>query len=174
MRTDLTLAEWAVLGLLCERPAHGWHLVGALRPGGEVGDVWSCTRPLVYRAIGVLDGRGLIQRHGTQKSHVGPARTLLAVTPAGRRALSTWLRTPVEHVRDVRSELMLKLLLHDRLRRDPARLIDRQKALFVSLADSLEAHLARAEGFDRTLALWRQTNAQGTLRFLDRLEGHRD
>src|SRR5262245_57447808 len=113
--------------------------------------VWSCSRPLVYQAISTLEERGLVERSGTQESAVGPARTLVKVTPAGRRALSRWLATPVGHLRDVRSELMVKLLVHVRLRRDPSRLIERQRKVFAELVESLDTRLDAAEGFDRTL-----------------------
>ena len=33
----LSLAEWAVLALLCEGDAHGWMLVRVLAPDGELG-----------------------------------------------------------------------------------------------------------------------------------------
>jgi hypothetical protein len=93
----------------------------------------------------------------------------VAATPAGRRALERWLATPVQHPRDVRSELMLKLLLHHRLRRDPRKLVAAQRLVFTPLRDSLGAKLERSEAFDRTLALWRYTNVEASLRFLDEL-----
>jgi len=159
-----------VLGLLCERRTHGWDLVRALRPGGEVGDVWSCSRPLVYRAIDVLVEQGLVDRHGAEESAVGPSRTLLAPTTAGRRALGRWLGAPVAHLRDVRSELILKLLLAERLGRSTERLLERQRRVFAPLERSLARRLEASAGFERTLALWRHTNAEATLRFLDQLD----
>ena len=159
-----------MLGLLCEGQTHGWSLVRALRPGGEIGTVWSCSRPLVYRAIDVLIAQELVEKQGSEESAQGPSRTLLAATAAGRRALERWLTTPVEHPRDVRSELMLKLLLHDRLARDPAKLVEAQRVAFEPLRGLLELRLAQSESFDRTLALWRYTNVQAALRFLDELE----
>ncbi len=156
--------------MLCEGQTHGWNLVRALRPDGEIGSVWSCTRPLVYRAIDVLAAQGLVEKQGREESAQGPSRTLLAATAAGRRALNRWLTTPVQHPRDVRSELMLKLLLHHRLDRDPEKLVDAQRVAFEPLRESLESKLERSEAFDRTLALWRYTNVQAALRFLDELE----
>jgi hypothetical protein len=50
----LAPGEWAVLALLCERPAHGWLLACELAPSGELGSIWSLGRLLVYRSIGVL------------------------------------------------------------------------------------------------------------------------
>src|SRR5262245_12436803 len=113
-RTKLSLVEWVVLGLLDEAPAHGWSLVRALRPGGEVGRVWSCSRPLVYRALETLTDQALIRPARSEASTEGPVRTVFRPTPAGRRAVARWLATPVDHVRDIRSELMVKLLLHER------------------------------------------------------------
>lgn len=162
-----------MLGLLCENQTHGWDLVRALRPDGEIGDVWACSRPLVYRAIDVLAAQGLIERRGSEESAVGPARTLLAATPKGRRTLLRWLTTPVRHPRDVRSELMLKLLLHHRLGRAPEKLVIAQHRVFVPLERSLAARLAASTAYDRTLALWRYTNVQAALSFLDELGQHR-
>ena len=52
---------------------------------------------------------------------LGPQRTIYAATPQGRQAAENWLETPVEHVRDIRSHLLLKLALLDRAGADPAR-----------------------------------------------------
>jgi hypothetical protein len=40
----LSLAEWAVLALLCEGDAHGWMLVRVLAPDAELGAVWTVRR----------------------------------------------------------------------------------------------------------------------------------
>ena len=158
-----------MLGLLCGEQSHGWSLVTALRPSGEIGKVWASSRPRVYRAISLLGERGYVNKEGVEDSTVGPSRTLLRATPAGRRALTRWLETPVEHIRDVRSELLLKLLLLHRLGGDPARLVAAQRQRFCDLTETLERNLASAEGFDRTLALWRSTTATATLGFLEKL-----
>ncbi len=168
-RTDLSLDDWAVLGLLCEQQSYGWRLVTALRPGGEIGAVWTCPRSRVYRAIAHLAERGLIEREGTEESAVGPSRTLLRATGAGRRALTGWLARPVEHLRDVRSELLLKLLLHDRLQRNPEQLVSAQRQTFRALAESLELRAATSDGFEHTIALWRLATLEATMRFLDGL-----
>ena len=169
-RIEPSLTEWAVLGLLCEGPTHGWSLVRSLRSDGQIGRVWATSRPLVYRAISLLQARGYIQEKGSQSSSLGPARTLLAATPSGRRALRRWLVKPAEHVRDVRSELMLKLLLLDRRNQDPRPLLQAQRGLLEPRVRALAADVRHAVGFDRTLALWRLSNARATLRFLETLD----
>jgi DNA-binding PadR family transcriptional regulator len=168
-RTEPSLTEWAILGLLCEGRTHGWSLVRALRPDGEIGQVWTTTRPLVYRAVSLLREQGYIAEQGSETSAVGPARTLLSATPAGRRALNRWLQRPVEHLRDVRSELMLKLLLLERRGADPGSLLAAQRELIVPAERALARRARRASGFARTLALWRLANARAALRFIDAL-----
>ena len=56
---------------------------------------------------------GPLRPAGTEASRSGPQRTVLAATPTGK-PLTRWPKTPVEHVRDGRSLLMLKLLFLSR------------------------------------------------------------
>ena len=107
----LSLAEWAVLALLCEGDAHGWLLVRALAPEGEIGSIWTVRRALVYRSINGLEGRGLIVAAGSEASARGPERTIYSADARGRAAVRAWFGKPVEHVRDLRSALLLKLVL---------------------------------------------------------------
>jgi DNA-binding PadR family transcriptional regulator len=166
-RDELTAAEWALLALLIERPTHGFALARAMAPDGDVGRVWALRRPLVYRALDMLEGMALIRPVGTQPSRSGPRRTILEATPAGKRALAKWLREPVEHVRDVRSLLMLKLLFLNRAGADPGPLLETQRAHFVVHADRLATAADQSEGFDHTLLLWRLHSTAAVIRFAE-------
>jgi hypothetical protein len=55
-----SLGAWATHALLCEGEAHGWALVRALAPDGEIGRVWSIRRALVYRMVELLIESGMI------------------------------------------------------------------------------------------------------------------
>ena len=168
-RTEPSLQEWAALGVLCEAPAHGWAVAEELTPSGSIGRVYSCTRPLVYRALGQLREAGLVEVRRTSPSDAGPARTTLGPTRRGRSAFARWRGDPVPHVRDLRSELMLKLLFHERSGLDPAPLLHRQAAALAETERALGAQLASASGFARTLALWRLSASRGALSFVDGL-----
>ncbi len=168
-RTTPSLSEWAALGLLCEAPSHGWAIAQALAPGGEIGRVYSCARPLVYRALGQLREAGLAEVRGTAASDSGPARTTLGATRRGRAAFGRWRRRPVEHVRDLRSELMLKLLFHDRAALDPLPLLQTQAQILARTDRALERQLESIHGFDRSLVLWRLSVARAALSFVDAL-----
>lgn len=166
---ELAAGEWAVLAVLEEGPTHGFEIARLLGPGGEVGRVWSLRRPLVYRTIDVLTALELARVVGTAPSSAGPPRTLVEATELGRRRVEDWLVQPVEHVRDARSLLMLKLLFIDRRRTDPAPLLAAQRTRFETLTRELEAMHRGAEGFARTLALWRLENTRAAARFVDQL-----
>jgi len=74
---------------------------------------------------------------------------------------------PVEHVRDARSLLLLKLLFLDRSGGDPGPLLHAQRAQFGAIAERLRGSVSEAVGFDRTLAQWRLETATGAVRFID-------
>ena len=168
-RTDPSLPEWAALGLLCEEPRHGWAVARELAADGEIGRVYSCTRPLVYRALGQLRDSGLVEARGREASDEGPARTTLGPTRRGRAAFHRWCSARVEHVRDLRSELMLKLLFADRAGRDPTTLLRSQAALLSSAELALERQTSTTTDFDRTLVLWRLSVVRASLSFVEAL-----
>ena len=80
---ELSLGEWATLALLREEPTHGWAIVKLLAPAGEVGSVWSLSRPLVYRAAERLEAMGLVAPIGVQQLGAR-SRTLLTATGGGK------------------------------------------------------------------------------------------
>jgi DNA-binding PadR family transcriptional regulator len=166
---DLSADDWAVLGVVAERRTHGYAVAMLLARDGQVGQVWSLERSDVYNALKKLIGWELVSEFSTEPGDRGRARTVLGVTPAGRRRVRKWLGEPVEHVRDVRNLLLLKLVLLDRPHRDPTPLIDAQVALLTSVLDGLQAAEDGAEGFERVVNKWRTTSCRAALEFLARV-----
>ncbi|MFH1330939.1 MAG: PadR family transcriptional regulator [Actinomycetota bacterium] len=166
--TQLSLTEHAVLGLLAEGPSHGFALSRALEPGGPVGRILTVRRPLVYRALGRLVSAGLAEPVRMEAGDAGPRRAIHRITPPGRRWLRRWLSQPVEHVRDLRLEFLLKLELLQRFGASPAALVARQRA---ALHDALAALEEGAEGTTDPVELWRAHNAAAAAAFLAHLEG---
>ena len=163
---SLSLTEWLVLCLVCEKPAHGFALGSLLGAGGELGRVWQVPRPLIYRALHRLEALALIGPAGLERSAAGPVRQVSRATAAGRAAAPAWLARPAAHGRDIRTELLVKLALLDRAGADPGELLDAQHAQLAPIAAALENRLDSAEGFERTLTLWRRETMSATLRFL--------
>jgi DNA-binding PadR family transcriptional regulator len=166
----LSLAEWTVLAVLDEGPTHGFAVATLTAPEGGLGRVWQVPRPVVYRALARLESLGLATPLGEEEGH-GPPRQVLTASAVGRARVHDWLLTPVEHVREVRSALLMKLALLDRRGADPGPLLTAQRDLLAPIV----AGLARADrgGFDAVLAAWRRTNAEATLAFVTELLGER-
>src|ERR1700742_3919804 len=166
-RNQLTAGEWAILALLDEAPAHGFALSRAMAPGGEVGRVWDMRRPLVYRALETLARLELARPVATLPSESGPQRTIYEPTEAGRRLLGQWLQVPVDHVRDARSLLMLKLLFISRRGAPAGPLLRAQRELFAGMAQRLQRPADAAEGFERGLLLWRLHSTTAAVSFTE-------
>jgi DNA-binding PadR family transcriptional regulator len=164
---DLGAGEWAVLGVIDEEPTHGFAAAQLLAPSGPLGRIWSLPRPIVYQAIKKLTQLGLITERFTERSTRGPQRTILATTAEGRRAVRDWLGQPVEHVREVRSLLLLKLALIDRIGGDAGPLLIAQRQVLAPKLVAMQRRRDEAEGFELTLATWRLESIKAVLRFLD-------
>ncbi|HXZ83075.1 MAG TPA: PadR family transcriptional regulator [Acidimicrobiales bacterium] len=165
-REDLSLRGWAVLGLVAEGATHGFAVSRAFARDGPIGRIWTIPRPLVYRALASLEGAGLVREVGSVPGERGPDRRVIEATPEGRAALRTWLAEPVGHVRDARSELLVKLLLLDRAGEDPLDLLRAQAAWIHPVLVGLREKLTHSDGFDATLARWRVASAEALEGFL--------
>ena len=167
---ELLLGEWACLGLLYDEPGHGFAVAELLRPGGELGRIWSLSRPLTYRAIDVLVERGLLSEVGSEPGSSGPSRTMLRATRRGRAELRAWVQTPVEHLRDLRSDLLLKLAIADRCRIDIGEMLDAQRVRIEDRSATLRAAAFGPDGeVSDPVALWRFEMSEAGRRFLDRI-----
>jgi len=169
---ELSLSDWAVLAAVAEGETHGWRVVRALRADGPLGQVWTVGRAVVYRSLSTLVGLGLIEERGEAPGARGPQRTIVRATRSGHATLRRWLATPVAHVRDVRTEFLLKLAVLDRAGRSPQELIERQVEQLTPLLRAVTQRPS-GEGFDLVLARWRREQALAVERFLRSLAGAR-
>jgi DNA-binding PadR family transcriptional regulator len=171
-RTELNLTEWVVLALASETPTHGWTMVRALRRGGSLGQVWSSSAPLVYRAISRLQDVGLLFAIGVVEGE-GPTRVILEATPAGVEKVMEWLTRPVDHVREMRTVFLVKLLLLERRGADGNALVQGQRERLGPVATALAERASTATGPDQPVAVWRALSADAAMRFLDAIDSDR-
>lgn len=167
---QLLLGEWACLGVLYPEPTHGFAIAARLKPNGAVGRVWSISRPLTYRCLDQLGSRGYIQAVGEEPGIAGGNRTILAATRSGRAQLRKWLHTPVEHLRDVRSDLLLKVVIADLCNIDISPMLVQQHAVIEQLANAIADNVDCGASPD-VVELWRNESSQAALRFLERFSG---
>ena len=165
-RTDSapSLGEWACLGVLYQTPAHGFAVAARLKPGGNIGRVWSVSRALTYRALDQLIALGFSEEHAVERGIAGGDRTVLRATRSGRAAFRQWIATPVAHLRDVRSELLLKIVLAEQCGIDIADMLVEQRRQVAAMHATLSAQAADS---DDVIAVWRRESASAALSFLD-------
>ena len=168
---ELTPSEYAVLALVAEKPIHGWALSVKLAKGGEIGAIWSLGRPLVYHSLERLEQEQLLKPVGLERGDRGPHRVVYGVTPKGRAALRSWLVQPVEHVRDIRSLFLLKVVLSQRVGIDVEPLLVAQRAVLVPFVTWLEAQLDDVDPVgspgEATMLYFRLETAKTIVRFID-------
>jgi PadR family transcriptional regulator AphA len=167
---QLSLAEWIVLALIAEQPRHGFAVASLTAADGDVGRAWQVPRPIVYRAMAALTRQQLIEISSTGPGGRGPQRSVYAVSAAGADAVRRWLRSPVQHVRDTRSELLVKIALLGRRGWSLRPLITAQRRVFTRREAGLLAQLQDETGFGRVLVTWRLESARAALRLLADIE----
>jgi DNA-binding PadR family transcriptional regulator len=164
----ISTTEYAVLGLLSEQPTHGFAISKQLGPEGDVGRVLTVRRPLVYRALDRLVELECATPVSTEKGGPGPKRIIHRITPTGRRRLRRWLAEPVEHVRQLRIEFLLKLALLERCNQSPIALIRDQRAVLEPTIRSLDERTIDGED---PVEMWRRHSATAAGDYLEDLEG---
>lgn len=166
--STLLTGEWACLALLSQSPMHGFALSKELSPTGDIGRIWSLSRPLTYRAIDQLLERGYVEPRGEQPGRAGGNRTIYSATRSGRSAFRSWVVTPVAHPRDLRSELLLKIALARRCSISTDDLIRQQREIFEDIRVGLVERLHGEP--DDVVLMWRIHSVRAALRFLDDLD----
>lgn len=170
---ELSLNAWAVLTLLVDDgQQHGFALARKLERGTDLGRVWSVSRPLVYRALDQLDRRGLVTGGPEVPSSLGPRRQEFSATARGVEAVTHWRHQPVDRLRQVRPDLILKLTLTRRAGLDLGPLIAAQQERFASLSDELRV-ADDADASAVVVDVWRDELARAVDRTLARLAGRR-
>lgn len=162
---QMSLNDWAVLAMVAEQPRHGFAVARELASTAELGSVWRVARPQVYRSLDRLIEAGLVEL-GASEPGDGPDRRIVAPTAAGRRAVAEWATTPVDRLRKVRAELLVKLVVCRRLRLDGLDLLERQAAVIATIRKTLEQDVSATHDDRRIALLWRQASAEAVDRFL--------
>jgi DNA-binding PadR family transcriptional regulator len=166
----LSLNDWSVLAVLVEEPRHGFAVARQLERDAPLGSIWRVARPQVYRSVDRLVAAGLAEVGSSEHGH-GPDRRVVSPTSAGRRAVHKWATTPVDRLRKVRSDLLVRLAVCRRLGLDGLTLLDRQAEVIAAIQSRLDKDLALARDERRIALLWRRANAEAVESFLTTARG---
>jgi DNA-binding PadR family transcriptional regulator len=102
--------RYAILGLLAQKPRHGYELRVAFEAvvGGD--ENWEVKPAQIYTTLERLEEADLVERASDLGEGDEPSRRVYAVTRSGRDALAEWFASGVapEHQRD---EFFVKLMI---------------------------------------------------------------
>ena len=169
--------RYAVLGLLAQRPRHGYELRAAFQAlvGGE--ENWDVKLAQIYTTLTRLEQSGFIAEDGV-KQDAGPEKRIYAITLAGRKTLNEWFACGIEpeHQHD---EFFLKLMIGLASgAADPYRLIQTQRAyLFQELHDITKLRSQADPGRKLAMILLLDKavmHLEADLRWLDMVEARLD
>ena len=166
----LLTTEHALLGLLSERPMHGYDIYQQLRQPIGLGLVWRIKRSQLYALLARLEGQGYVAV-SVEPQGGRPPRRVLHINEAGRSAFDAWLTSPVPRPRDLRLDFLAKLYFARREDPDVVfQLVCRQRARCL---EWLAEYTARAEAcqtdhpFERLVWQFRVSQLQADLGWLD-------
>jgi DNA-binding PadR family transcriptional regulator len=108
LKSGLSLGDYAILGVLRERPMHGYEVARRFTADLDLGLVLPLDMSNVYAMLKDLHEQGLIEG---RRETVGlrPPRTVYQVTDDAEAQFLHWLEEPVARLREVRSDLLTKL-----------------------------------------------------------------
>jgi len=166
-KTFLTPSEYAVLGLLRQRPAYGYELQRQLNGGHGLARVCPVEPAMVYAILKSLSGLELIDGEWDNSSY--PPRAVYATTPEGDATFQRWLQQPVERLRQIRHDFMVKLFfVLEEGPREAAELMERQIDACVEYERGLNAGMEEEDesSFDAIALQSRVVAVRGTLEWL--------
>ena len=136
--------ERSLLGLLGEKPMHGYELYRELCRKSGLGLVWTVKQAQLYAILSRLEAAGLVAS-SLVASGRGPARRVFRVTAEGRAAFDAWLRAPASR-KDFRLDFLAKLVLARRLGgRAAASLVAAQRRACAAWLDDMRGRGAACE-----------------------------
>lgn len=167
----------AILGLLSQRPRHGYELHAAFEAvvGGE--ENWDVKPAQIYSTLSRMQKSGLVTEQSVEQDG-GPEKRIYGLTPAGYQTLQAWFTegTAPEHQRDhFFVKLMLALVSGVA---DPYQLIHVQRAHLYQELHAITMQRSRADPKKELAKILLLDKAamylEADLRWLDITEGRLD
>ncbi len=162
--------EYALLGLLADRPAHGYELHKKLKDLSALGRIWFVKQANLYAMLDKLEARGLVASRQVEAG-AHPPRKEYTLTPAGEDALRSWLGEPVSRPREMRQEFLLRLYFALQSGPQAARgLIANQRQVLQRWKTEIQqtiAELPSEEAFQALVLGYRLRQLQAALDWLD-------
>jgi PadR family transcriptional regulator, regulatory protein AphA len=160
--------EYCLLGLLGERPLHGYELYRELSRKTGLGLVWTVKQAQLYAILSKLEGEGLISAELVAQEG-RPPRRVFHLTTRGRKAYSEWSASPASR-KDFKLDFFAKLYFARRAGWSAAEaLVVAQRGACSAWIDEMRARSDSCEAgsLDDLVYRYRIGQLEATLSWLD-------
>ncbi len=158
---EQTSRRFLILGLLLEGTKHGYELHRS-----DLLRIWGIPMSQLYNLLKRLEKEGLVQA-SVEMQENRPGRKTYALTEAGRLAFLDWVQSPVEKMRDIRTEFLAKLYMVYRLNLGIGkRLVREQVRVCERRREMLAEKPPGAEPFEALVQRYRLTMIDATIGWL--------
>lgn len=157
--------KYALLGALMSGPMHGYEILQFLETG--LGSALDISTSQLYVLLKRLQKDGLI-RSSLEIQQTRPSRRVFSLRSKGKEVFLEWLRSPTEHVRDLRIEFLAKLFFFRNLGLEGGNaLVDAQIVLLEQVKKGLSARRrAEKDDYNRLVYGFRISTLTGWLNWL--------
>ena len=143
--------QHVILGVLMTEPMHGYEIDKFL--SSQLGKTWHVSTSQLYLMLQKLEVRGMVESLVSVQSK-RPSKRIIQITDQGRSCFLLWVRSPTQHLRELRIEFLTKLFFFHRLSlKEGEVLIQAQLRLLENLKNKIEMDWAKQTDPFQKLAL---------------------
>ncbi|HEX9300596.1 MAG TPA: PadR family transcriptional regulator [Actinomycetota bacterium] len=137
------MLELAILGLLKERPMHGYQLSRELT--GQLGGLWKVSYGSLYPTLKRLEREEAVEQVPGTSAGTGRKRLVYRITPAGEQLFLRLLEEPPSDTQAEDARFRIRLAFFRYLPPETRiRLLDRRRAALAERLDAVKAAIAVA------------------------------
>jgi DNA-binding PadR family transcriptional regulator len=165
--------EYILLGLLHQRPMHGYDLHKEIATRQGIALIWSIKQSQLYALLDKLESQGMLAST-LVPGEAHPMRKEFRLTESGEQAFHTWMKSPVSHPRLMRQDFLARLYFASQTNpQAAAQLIHEQQAVCRDWLEGLrrrQDQLGENQNYERIVYDFRATQITGMLEWLLSLE----
>ena len=164
--SPLTL-EYILLGIIDQKPMHGYDLHKALSELEGISLIWSIKQSRLYALLDKLETQGYL-KSALVPGEAHPLRKEFRLTKEGKRSLKAWIGSPVQHGREMRQDFLARLYFASREGKEKSlHLIRDQERVCQGWLQELEEQVSSLDESHNYEALVYQFRISQTLAMLD-------
>ena len=156
-----------ILGFLFDKPKYGYDLHKEISNQKEIGQVYRIKIGKLYALLRRLESKKLIREKIEQKGK-RPPKNIFNITKKGKEAFIDWMYSPIEHGRDLRIYLLMKIFFIKKEEFfDYQIILDNQRKECQNWLDRLMGSDVKKTSFEWFVAQYRIAQVNGFLNWID-------